>query len=85
MSTYILVHGAWHGAWYWEKVAPLLRQAGHQVIPFDLPGHGQDKTPVADQRQMYTAWPCQKVFALETSHSPFFSAPELLSRLLLSA
>ena len=237
MSTYILVHGAWHGAWCWEKVVPLLRRAGHQVITFDLPGHGQDKTPVAEvvldlyvqrtsevlatqrepvilvghsmggivlsetaerypakiekliylaafllqdghsqgeiaqndkdtllvpnvvfdesgtsltlppeklkeilyddcsdediawakrhlvpqaikplttsihvtaenfdriprvyieclqdkaispacQRQMYTAWPCQKVFTLQTSHSPFFSAPEQLSRLLLSA
>jgi pimeloyl-ACP methyl ester carboxylesterase len=48
MSTYILIHGAWHGAWCWEKVVPLLRQAGHQVITFDLPGHGQDKTPVAE-------------------------------------
>lgn len=48
MSTYILVHGAWHGSWCWEKVVPLLRQAGHQVQTLDLPGHGQDKTPISE-------------------------------------
>jgi pimeloyl-ACP methyl ester carboxylesterase len=48
MSTYVLVHGAWHGAWCWDKVGPLLHQAGHQVITFDLPGHGQDKTVVSE-------------------------------------
>jgi len=40
----VLVHGSWQGAWCWEKVTPLLEQAGHTVIAPDLPGHGQDKT-----------------------------------------
>jgi pimeloyl-ACP methyl ester carboxylesterase len=44
MSTYVLVHGAWHGPWCWEKVVPLLKQAGHQVETPDLSGCGQDKT-----------------------------------------
>jgi pimeloyl-ACP methyl ester carboxylesterase len=44
MSTYVLVHGAWHGRWCWEKVVPLLKQAGHQVEILDLPEYGQDKT-----------------------------------------
>ncbi len=48
MSTYVLVHGAWHGSWCWEKVVPLLEQAGHQVEALDLPGHGQDKTPIRE-------------------------------------
>jgi hypothetical protein len=34
-------------------------------------------------RQMYEALPCEKVIAMDTSHSPFFSAPEELSRNLL--
>ena len=38
MSTYVLVHGAWHGSWCWEKVVPLLEGAGHQVEVLDLPG-----------------------------------------------
>jgi pimeloyl-ACP methyl ester carboxylesterase len=41
MSTYVLVHGAWHGAWCWDKVAPLIRSAGHTVYTPDLPGHGE--------------------------------------------
>lgn len=47
MSTFVLVHGAWHGAWCWAKITPLLAQAGHKVIAIDLPGHGDDKTPTA--------------------------------------
>ena len=48
MSTYILVHGAWAGGWCWDKVVPLLKQAGHQVETLDLPGHGQDRTPIRE-------------------------------------
>lgn len=43
-KTYILVHGAWHGAWCWYKVIPLLEAKGNKVIAFDLPGHGDDTT-----------------------------------------
>ena len=48
MSTFLLVHGAWHGGWCWEKVVPLLKEAGHEVVVVDLPGHGSDDTPVAE-------------------------------------
>ncbi len=48
MTTYILVHGSLHGAWCWDKIVPLLEQAGHKVIANDLPAMGADKTPVAD-------------------------------------
>lgn len=37
MTTFALVHGAWHGAWCWELVSPLLRQAGHDPVAPDLP------------------------------------------------
>jgi pimeloyl-ACP methyl ester carboxylesterase len=47
LSTVVLIHGAWHGAWCWDRVAPLLEQAGHEVVRFDLPGHGEDRTPAA--------------------------------------
>ncbi len=46
MSTFVLIHGAWHGGWTWDKVAPLLRHRGHAVHTPDLPGHGKDTTPV---------------------------------------
>ena len=35
-TTFILVHGAWHGAWCWHKLAPLLEAAGARVIAPDL-------------------------------------------------
>lgn len=48
MSTFILVHGAWHGGWCWYKLAARLRVAGHVVVCPDLPGHGLDRTPTAE-------------------------------------
>ncbi len=45
--SFVLVHGAWHGAWCWEKVVPLLNASGHQVHTLDLPGLGDDQTPIA--------------------------------------
>ena len=43
---FILIHGAWHGAWCWNKVIPLIRAKGHDVEAIDLPGSGMDKTPI---------------------------------------
>lgn len=37
MTTFGLVHGAWHGAWCWEQLTPLLQQEGHYVVTMDLP------------------------------------------------
>jgi pimeloyl-ACP methyl ester carboxylesterase len=38
MSTYLLVHGAFHGGWCWQRVAPLL--TGHRVYSPSLVGLG---------------------------------------------
>ena len=46
MSTFVLVHGAFHGAWCWYKVIAGLEAAGHRAIAPDLPGHGLDRTPM---------------------------------------
>lgn len=40
MSTVVLVHGAWHGGWCWQRLAPLLRAAGHDVHHPTLTGLG---------------------------------------------
>jgi pimeloyl-ACP methyl ester carboxylesterase len=48
MSTYVLIHGDWHGGWCWQKVVPFLHQAGHRVLAPDLPGHGNDTIPLSD-------------------------------------
>ncbi len=46
MSSYVFVHGAWHGAWCWSKVVSLLEATGHKATALDLPGHGRDDTPI---------------------------------------
>jgi pimeloyl-ACP methyl ester carboxylesterase len=48
MAAYLLIHGAWHGAWCWDKTAAALRAAGHDVTAIDLPSHGDDPTPAAE-------------------------------------
>lgn len=40
-TTFVLVHGAWHGGWAWKKVTPLLRDAGHDVFTPTLTGLGE--------------------------------------------
>ena len=46
MSHYVLVHGAWEGAWSWEKVVPLLEEKGHEVVTVELPGSSSNRKPV---------------------------------------
>ena len=48
MAAFLLVHGAWHGAWCWQRTADALRAAGHDVTAIDLPGHGEDPTPPSE-------------------------------------
>lgn len=42
MATFVLVPGAWLGAWVWEDVARALRERGHTVLPVTLTGLGED-------------------------------------------
>ena len=60
MSTYVLIHGSWHGAWCWYKIIPLLEQAGHQAIAVDLTGHGRDWTAASEvSMQSYVEGVCK--------------------------
>jgi pimeloyl-ACP methyl ester carboxylesterase len=36
----VLVAGAWHGAWCWQRLTPLLEQHGHRVLTPELAGTG---------------------------------------------
>ncbi|MHB8661625.1 MAG: alpha/beta fold hydrolase [Acidimicrobiales bacterium] len=47
-ATAVLVHGAWHGAWCWERVAAALANVGVPTLAVDLPGHGADPGPLTD-------------------------------------
>ena len=37
MTDFGLVHGAYHGAWCWERLTPELERLGHRVFTVDLP------------------------------------------------
>lgn len=39
-KTFVLVHGAWRGAWIWRQVADLLTARGHKVFAPTLTGVG---------------------------------------------
>ncbi|ELP62578.1 alpha/beta fold hydrolase [Streptomyces turgidiscabies] len=45
MSTFVLVHGAWHGGWAWQRVTRALREAGHDV-------HAPTLTGVSDRAHL---------------------------------
>lgn len=37
MTTFVLVHGAQHGAWCWQRLLPELDALGHAAVAMDLP------------------------------------------------
>lgn len=41
--VFVLVHGAWHGGWCWQRVAKRLRAQGHTVYTPTLTGLGERK------------------------------------------
>jgi pimeloyl-ACP methyl ester carboxylesterase len=42
VSTFALIHGAWHGAWCWERLVGPLRDRGHEVVAPELPSEDTD-------------------------------------------
>jgi pimeloyl-ACP methyl ester carboxylesterase len=41
MANFVLVHGAWHGGWCWQRVTLGLQQQGHRVHAVTLTGLGE--------------------------------------------
>jgi pimeloyl-ACP methyl ester carboxylesterase len=37
VATFVLVHGAWHGAWCWSRLVRELEARGHRAVAIDLP------------------------------------------------
>ena len=48
MARFVLVHGAFAGAWIWGPLLDRLAAAGHSAEAMDLPGSGDDHTPVSE-------------------------------------
>jgi pimeloyl-ACP methyl ester carboxylesterase len=51
MANYVLVPGAWLGAWAWDSVTPVLRDAGHEVYPVTLSGLAEKRSAGASVSQ----------------------------------
>lgn len=47
-KTFVLVHGAWNGAWVWDDVQQRLEAKGATVRTVTLPGHAEDTTKVSE-------------------------------------
>ena len=48
MARFFLVHGAFCGAWIWGPLTERLKPLGHSIEAFDLPGLGNDRTPIGE-------------------------------------
>ena len=46
-ETFVLIHGAWHGAWCWTGVMAELERMGHRAYALDLPGRWSHPMPHA--------------------------------------
>jgi pimeloyl-ACP methyl ester carboxylesterase len=54
MTTFVLVHGAWHGAWCWNRLSKLLSAKQHTVIAPTLTGVGERSHLLAPEINLET-------------------------------
>jgi len=47
MASFLMIHGAWHGGWCFDRLRAPLEAAGHVMIAPDLPGIGGDAPALA--------------------------------------
>jgi pimeloyl-ACP methyl ester carboxylesterase len=68
MADFLLIHGAWHGAWCWSRTLADLTAAGHRARALDLPAQGEDRTPAAEVG--LSTWIDHVVAELQRSDQP---------------
>lgn len=54
MADFVLVHGAWHGAWCWKRILPGLWAAGHRAFAVTLTGTGERAHQLAPDIRLRT-------------------------------
>lgn len=64
----VLVTGAWHGAWCWHRLVPLLSARGHRVLTPELAATGDDLT--APQTVKLDTWARQIVEVISAQSTP---------------
>jgi pimeloyl-ACP methyl ester carboxylesterase len=59
MTAFVMVHGAFHGAWCWERLAPELRRRGHELVGPNLAvddlraGHAEHVEVILEAAEAY--------------------------------
>jgi pimeloyl-ACP methyl ester carboxylesterase len=54
MTTFVLVHGAWHGSWCWKRVRKALQAEGHDVFTPTLTGIAERSHLISPQVNLDT-------------------------------
>ncbi|MEU9336942.1 alpha/beta fold hydrolase [Streptomyces sp. NPDC048290] len=49
MATFVLIHGSWGGGWCWDRMRPLLEDAGHRVLTPTLTGFAERRAEGAPE------------------------------------
>ena len=52
MARFVLVHGAFHGAWCWEPLVAELERRGHRAVGVDLPCDDPGATTMDNAKQV---------------------------------
>lgn len=81
--TYVLVHGAFQDASAWSLVTPVLEEKGNTVIAVNLPGRGDDTTPITDIN--LTLYRDAVVSAIESQDQPVILVGHSFGGMVISA
>jgi hypothetical protein len=79
MTTLVLVHGAYHGAWCWSRLVPELESRGLNAVTPELPCD-DPAAGLADSARHRLGG--RDPVLVPGSHSPFLSRPAVLADVL---
>ena len=86
VTTFVLVHGAWHGAWCWDRLVPEMERRGHKVIALELPSDDPSATFSTYADVVVRAMEVEPAGAVLVAHSMAgLSVPIAASRLPVRA
>ena len=82
-KTFVLVHGAWQGAYVWQFVKGELEKLGQKVIVVELPAHGNDTTAAA--KVSINSYRDKVIAAINTANTKVILVGHSLGGMVVSA